>query len=61
MAIPFAASFLSAVPTSTPTFTATSTPTLRINEVLASNTLIANGSTFPDIIELHNAGATPST
>ena len=48
-----------AVPTSTSTFTATSTPTLRINEVLAANTKIANGSTFPDLIELHNSGGVP--
>ncbi|MGH7944922.1 MAG: lamin tail domain-containing protein [Opitutaceae bacterium] len=47
-----------AVPTSSPTVTATSTPSLRINEVLAINTLLANGNTFPDFIELHNAGAT---
>lgn len=48
-----------AVPTSTATFTASSTPTLRINEVLASNSKIANGSTFPDLIELHNSGGVP--
>jgi hypothetical protein len=47
-----------AQPTSTATYTTSSTPTLRINEILASNTLIANGSSFPDIIELHNAGST---
>ncbi len=47
-----------AVPTSSATFTAASTPTLRINEVLASNTRIANAGTFPDLIELHNSGAT---
>src|SRR5688572_7097298 len=47
-----------AVPTSSPTVTAAVTPTLRINEVLATNTRIANGATFPDTIELHNAGAT---
>lgn len=35
-----------------------SVPSLRINEVLASNTRIANGNSFPDIIELHNAGST---
>jgi hypothetical protein len=46
-----------AVPTSTATFTASSTPPVRINEVLATNTKIANGATFPDIIELYNAGA----
>lgn len=45
-----------AAATSTATFAATTTPTLRINEVLAANTKIANGTTFPDIIELHNAG-----
>ncbi len=44
--------------TSTATLAATSTPTLRLNEVLASNTKIANGSTFPDIIELYNSGTT---
>ncbi len=44
--------------TTTATLAATSTPTLRINEILASNTTIANGATFPDIIELHNAGST---
>jgi hypothetical protein len=48
-----------AVPTSSPTVTATSTPTLRVNEVLAANTKIANGSTFPDLIELHNSGSAP--
>ncbi len=47
-----------AQPTSTATYTTNSTPTLRINELLAANTLIANGSTFPDIIELHNTGGT---
>ncbi len=47
-----------AQPTSTATYPTSSTPTLRINEVLAANTLIANGSTFPDIIELHNTGGT---
>src|ERR1044071_5552209 len=35
-----------AAPTSTSTVTASSTPTLRINEVLAWNTKIANGSTY---------------
>src|SRR4030095_3981756 len=49
-----------AVPTSTATVTASSTPSLRINEVIASNTKIANGSTFPDIIELHNSGTAPA-
>ena len=48
---------LFAVPTSTSTVTAGSTPALRINEVLAANTRIANAGTFPDLIELHNAGA----
>lgn len=48
-----------AVPTSTATVTASSTPSLRINEVVATNTRIANGTTFPDMIELHNAGAAP--
>src|ERR1041385_4578492 len=46
------------VPTSTSTVTAASTPVLRINEVIATNTKIANGSTFPDLIELYNSGAT---
>jgi hypothetical protein len=33
--------------------------TLRINEVLASNVAAhANGTTFPDVIELHNSGTT---
>jgi hypothetical protein len=48
---------LFAVPTSTSTVTAASTPALRLNEVLAANTRIANAGTFPDLIELHNAGA----
>ena len=48
-----------AQPTSTATYTTSSTPALRINEVLAANTLVANGSSFPDIIELHNAGGSP--
>jgi hypothetical protein len=48
-----------AAPTSSSTFTAAGTPALRINEVLAANTKIANGSTFPDLIELHNSGAAP--
>ena len=47
-----------AVPTSTPTFTTNTTPTLRINEVLASNPANRGGSTS-DLIELYNAGATP--
>ncbi|HEY1108247.1 MAG TPA: lamin tail domain-containing protein [Opitutaceae bacterium] len=42
--------------TSTATLAATGTPALRINEVLAANTKVANGATYPDIIELHNAG-----
>jgi hypothetical protein len=42
---------------STATLGAASTPVLRLNEVLAVNTRIANGTTFPDLIELHNAGA----
>jgi hypothetical protein len=41
-----------AVPTSTATLTVATVPTLRINEVLAVNTRIANAGTFPDIIEL---------
>ncbi|MDO8543038.1 MAG: lamin tail domain-containing protein [Opitutaceae bacterium] len=45
-----------AQPTSTPTWPAETTPTLRINEILATNTRIGNAGTFPDIIELHNAG-----
>lgn len=49
-----------AVPTSTATWTAPSTPAVRINEVLATNTRIANGGTYPDLIELHNSGATAS-
>lgn len=42
--------------TSTGTLAATTTPTLRINEVLASNTTLANGTLYPDLIELHNTG-----
>lgn len=43
---------------STITKNADSTPSLRINEVLVSNTAAhANGATFPDVIELHNAGS----
>lgn len=53
-----AAKITPAAGTSTATLAATGTPTLRINEVLATNTKIANGATFPDIIELYNAGAT---
>ncbi len=45
-------------PTSAATLTAATAPTLRINEVLANNTKVANGATFPDHIELHNAGTT---
>jgi hypothetical protein len=37
---------------------AATAPTLRINEVLATNTKIANGGTFPDLIELYNGGST---
>lgn len=44
-------------PTSTATLAAAVTPTLRINEVLATNTRINYSGTFPDLIELHNAGA----
>jgi hypothetical protein len=44
--------------TSTATLAAPTTPVLRINEVLAVNTRIANGATFPDLIELHNSGPT---
>lgn len=43
--------------TSTATTTATSAPTLRLNEVLAANTTLANGSVYPDIVELYNAGS----
>ncbi|MBL9200806.1 MAG: lamin tail domain-containing protein, partial [Opitutaceae bacterium] len=53
-----AAKITPAAGTSTATLAAAATPALRINEVLATNTKIANGSTFPDIIELHNSGAT---
>lgn len=53
----FAATVIAA-PTSTATFTATTTPALRINEVLAANTKIPNGSLYPDLIELYNAGPT---
>ncbi|GAB5561300.1 MAG: hypothetical protein SynsKO_29470 [Synoicihabitans sp.] len=46
--------------TSTSTKNADSTPTLRINEVLVSNTAAhANGATYPDVIELHNTGTVP--
>ena len=38
---------------------ASALPRLIINEVLASNnTAVANGGTFPDLIELYDAGAT---
>ena len=47
-----------AAPTSSPTMPANGTPALRINEVLAWNTRLAHGATFPDQIELHNAGPT---
>ena len=47
-----------AAPTSSATVTAGSTPALRINEVMAANTRLANAGTYPDLIELHNAGAT---
>ncbi len=44
--------------TSTATKNADSTPTLRLNEILVSNTAaLANGSTYPDVIELYNAGS----
>ena len=43
--------------TSSSSRNAVTSPSLRINEVLASNTSVyQNGSTWPDIIELHNAG-----
>lgn len=53
------APLLTAAPTTTGTFTALTTPTLRFSEVLASNTRLAHAGTFPDQIELHNAGPTP--
>ncbi|MDP3073325.1 MAG: lamin tail domain-containing protein [Opitutaceae bacterium] len=53
-----AAKITPAAGTSNATLAATATPALRINEVLAANTKIANGATFPDLIELHNAGST---
>lgn len=44
-------------PTATGVKAAASTPTVRINEVLASNTKShLNGSTYPDVIELYNSG-----
>ena len=49
---------VTAAPTSSATVTATRTPALRINEVQASNTRLANAGTYPDLIELHNAGGT---
>ncbi len=52
-----AAKITPAAGTSTSTLAAAATPALRINEVLAANTKIANGATFPDLVELHNAGA----
>lgn len=53
------AKILPAPATSNTTTNATATPTLRLNEVLASNTVThANGANFPDVIELHNAGGT---
>lgn len=51
-----AAKIIPTVATSTATLAAASTPVVRINEVLAANTKIANGTTFPDLIELFNAG-----
>lgn len=45
--------------TSTGTYTTPTSPAIRINEVLASNTAtLANGSTYPDTVELHNTGST---
>jgi hypothetical protein len=46
-----------AAPTSSATLQAGTTPDLRINEVQAANTRLANAGTYPDLIELHNAGA----
>lgn len=51
-----APAFALAQATSNSTLSAATTPLLRINEVLAANSRIANGGSFPDIIELHNAG-----
>ncbi|PAW66592.1 MAG: hypothetical protein B9S34_07760 [Opitutia bacterium Tous-C1TDCM] len=51
-----AAKIAPAAATSTATAAAASAPTLRLNEVLAANTRLANGTAFPDLIELHNAG-----
>lgn len=47
-----------AAPTSSPTVPASGTSPLRINEVMTWNTKLAVGGSFPDMIELHNAGAT---
>ncbi len=46
-------------PNSSGTFTAASTPSIRINEVMASNiSAYENGmATYPDIIELHNSSS----
>ncbi len=52
------AAVLPAAPTTTATATAAATPALRLNEILASNTRLALAGTFPDQIELHNAGTT---
>ncbi len=47
-----------AAPTASGVLAAVSTPAVRISEVLASNTrTLLNGATYPDVIELHNAGA----
>ncbi|HEU0010007.1 MAG TPA: lamin tail domain-containing protein [Verrucomicrobiae bacterium] len=36
------------------------TPTVRLNEILAANTSVLNhGGTFPDFVELYNAGGSP--
>jgi len=46
------------VPTSVATAAASSTPAVRLNEILVSNkTVLANGSTYPDVIELYNSSA----
>lgn len=53
-----AAKIAPAAGTSSATKAAAATPTLRLNEVLASNTSTQlNGTTYPDVIELHNSGA----
>lgn len=45
-------------PSSTASVVAAQSPVLRINEVLASNVSAhANGTTFPDVIELYNSGS----